>query len=95
MMPMTARRDTLPHRDSGSPHEHVVQWAVGNGSATAFWLTRNPKRLDDLMVFVNGALKRPAEKGTANDYTFVPGSNKVTFAAAPTNLHPIAFVMVI
>jgi hypothetical protein len=52
-------------------------------------------------VFVNGALKRPDEPGTAHDYKlrgFTAGydgdKNAVKFAAAPGAGQAIAFIMV-
>lgn len=89
------RRDALPHRDSAPPHEHVTQWAVGDASEDTFFLTRNPLRQDDLQVFVAGALMRPDEKGTANDYAFTPGQNRVVFTSAPGSGADICFRMTI
>lgn len=75
-------------------------WAVGDGSTTEFALPKTVARIDDLVVAVNGANMRPADKGTAHDYKirgFTPGyvgdKNKVKFTSAPTAGQNIHFII--
>lgn len=65
-------------------------WATGNGATTEFALGKTVKRVEDLLVFVDGKLQRPAENGTAHQYSvrgLTPGydgdKNMVKFTAAP------------
>ena len=73
-------------------HRHYAVWLTGT-AATEYDLGKTVLRLDDVIVFVSGALKRPADRGTANDYAIrgiTPGypgdSNRVKFVAAPNGL---------
>lgn len=73
-------------------HRHYQVWVTGT-AATEYDLTKTVLRPDDLLVFVSGALKRPAAHGTTNDYAIrglTPGypgdSNRVKFAVAPNGL---------
>lgn len=66
-----------PHRE----HTHHTQWATGTGAQTVFYLERTPRREGSLRVTVAGLLLRPADRGTAYNYSI--DDNKVTFVAAP------------
>lgn len=70
-------------------HSQNTQWEVGDGAKTLFFLAKKPRNADGLLVFVGGALKRPADRGTAYDYTL--SDNRVTFAVAPGAAVNIAF----
>ena len=82
-------------------HKHYTFWTEGDGSTTEFPLEVTVLRLDDVEVFLGGALQQPADRGTANDYAvrgLTPGysgdSNRVRFASAPGNGVAIAFRVV-
>lgn len=73
-------------------HRHYQQWLTGT-AAVEYALDRTVLRIDDLFVFVSGALKRPSAAGTAFDYQvrgLTPGyagdSNRVKFSVAPNGL---------
>lgn len=60
-----------------------VLWYTGDAVKTLFKAPKLARRIDDLMVFVNGALKRPKDKATAYDFSFDATKGMVTFTAAP------------
>lgn len=73
-------------------HKHYTLWVTGT-VATEYDIGKTILRVDDLLVFVSGALQRPALNGTANDYAvrgLTPGyggdSNRVKFTVAPNGL---------
>lgn len=81
-------------------HQQYVAWAVGDGAKTEFPLPRDVTRLDDLLVFVAGLLKRPDEPGTAHDYavrgltpSYSGDKNYVKFAVAPAALAAVSFIL--
>lgn len=50
-------------------HTHYSLWFVGDGATTEFRLEKTVGRVDDVAVYVDGVRQRPAEKGTAYDYS--------------------------
>jgi hypothetical protein len=81
-------------------HRRYVAWATGDGVKLEFALPKNVKRLDDLLVFVGGVLKRPDEPGTVHHYAvrgLTPGyagdANMVKLAAAPAVAVDLAFIV--
>lgn len=84
----------------GMAHRHYQDWATGDGVAVEFPLTHTVLRGDDVQVYLNGAIKRPAAGGVAHDYAIrgitagYPGdSNRIKFAAAPGGGATILFVV--
>lgn len=81
-------------------HRRYVAWATGDGVKTEFPLPKSVLRLDELLVCVGGALKRPADAGVAHDYAvrgltagYAGDKNFVKFAAAPAAAADIAFIL--
>lgn len=81
-------------------HQQYQAWAVGDGATVEFALPKNVTRLDDLIVAVAGANKRPSDKGTAYDYKvrgITPGydgdKNMVKFTVAPIAASSIHFIV--
>lgn len=82
-------------------HRHYVQWATGDASETEFALEWSVGRIDEISVFVSGALMRPSDRGTAYDYAvrgitagYDGDANRVRFTVAPGNNENIAFFLV-
>lgn len=80
-------------------HRHYQQWETGT-AATEYALGVTVLRLEDVWVFVDGALMRPSDRGTAHDYAvrgLTPGyegdSNRVKFSVAPNGLD-VCFLVV-
>ena len=87
-------------------HQHKQDWQLGDGAKTEFFLAHTVLTADNLLVFVSGALKRPADQNNVRDYRIrgvhantpissgaYPGdSNAVTFTAAPGNNVSVCFV---
>lgn len=85
---------------NGMIHRHYIGWQVGTGAQTEFPLPRTVLNVNDVLVFVAGALKRPYSPGVAHDYrirglsdpTTYPGdSNYIKFAVAPALNADIGF----
>lgn len=94
-------RGRSPIELNGMAHRHYQAWAVGDGTTTEFALPVTVLREQDVMVFVGGALMRPASRGTAYDYAvrgltagYAGDTNRVKFTAAPGNGVAIAFALV-
>lgn len=93
-------RSGLPQEQLNNlAHRRYVTWASGDGATTQFALPKNVARLDDLLVFVAGLLKRPSAQGTSHDYDvrgvtagYSGDPNRVRFAVAPANGAAIAFI---
>jgi hypothetical protein len=71
-------------------HRHFITWLTGDGVKTEFFLPKAVQRLDDLIVSIGGAIKRPSAAGVVFDYDvrgITPGypgeRNAIRFAAAP------------
>lgn len=86
---------------NGMAHRHHAQWATGDGMEDEFALNVTVSRLDDLQVFVGGALMRPDERGTTHDYAvrgLTPGyngdTNRVRFTVPPSGGADIAFLVI-
>lgn len=62
-------------------HQHYQEWFTGDGVKTRFALAKTPRDATQIHVFVAGLRKRPAERGTAFDFS-IAGSVLV-FVAAP------------
>ncbi len=62
------RTEATKDRAGARLHQHYQLWFVGDGATTEFRLTKTYGRFDDVMVFVNGSVKRPDVPGTAYDY---------------------------
>lgn len=80
-------------------HRQYVTAAAGDGVKTEFALPKNVLRLDDLLVFVAGLVKRSADAGAARDYKvrglsggYSGEANFVKFTAAPANGADILFI---
>ena len=85
-------KDPTSDRTGQRLHQHYDYWFVGDGAKTQFLLTRAFTRADDVLVFVDGAVKRPDLAGTAYDYAlrgvtagYNGDKNAVKFAVAPPN----------
>ncbi len=94
-------RGRTPETLNAMAHRHYQAWAVGDGTTTEFPLPVTVLRAQDLMVFVGGALMRPANRGTAYDYAvrgLTPGyagdSNRVKFVVAPVDGIDLTFWLV-
>lgn len=70
-------------------HTHWDQWTAGDGTTTVYHLSKTPTNLH---VFISGLLKRPADRGTAHDYSL--SGSTVTFTVAPGNGVDILFAQV-
>lgn len=69
-------------------HTHTIQWFTGDGTTTVFHLAKTPQNASQLMVFVDGQLKRPSDRGTIHDYTL--SGSAVTLASAPASGKAVA-----
>lgn len=85
---------------NGMIHRHHIGWQVGDGVTTQFPLPRTVLNVNDVLVFVGGALMRPYAPGVAHDYrirglsdpaTYAGDSNYIKFTVAPGNLVNIGF----
>jgi hypothetical protein len=75
-------------------HQHYQQWATGDGVKTRFALTKTPRDVTQIAVYVAGLRKRPAERGVAFDFSLVNGNGVVLFVAAPAAAANICFDVV-
>jgi len=80
-------------------HRHYRQDFTGT-AATEYPLAHTVLRIEDVLVYVSGALKVPADRGTAHDYSvrgltagYAGDSNMIKFAAAPNGL-AVTFLLV-
>ena len=92
-------KDRTPDQVAGMSHRHTTTWATGDGATVEFPLKTQVLRADDVVVTVDGALKRPRDQTGAFDYTvrgFFPAvydgdKNRVKFTVAPAAGKNIAF----
>lgn len=82
-------------------HSHYAEWFTGDGAKVEFLLTRSIGRVEDVMVFVDGAIKRPDKDGTAYDYKirghtsgYAGDKNAIKFAVAPANTKNVAVLII-
>lgn len=94
-------RGRSPEQLNGMAHKHYQAWSVGDGSTTEFPLPVTIGREQDVMVFVGGALMRPASRGTGYDYEvrgltggWAGDTNRVRFVNAPALNADITFWLV-
>lgn len=95
------RSDTTAERAAGRRHTHYAQWFVGDGVKTEFLLSRTIQRVEDVMVTVDGLVKRPYENGTAYDYQvrghtagYGGEKNAIKFAVAPANTKNVGVFLI-
>lgn len=80
-VPSTAQSANQGDQPRQRTHQHRQTWFTGNGTKTTFALPYTPRDLTQVAVYVAGLRKRPADKGTAFDFT-ITGSQLI-FAVAP------------
>lgn len=75
---------------NGMAHKHYRQLHSGDGATTEFDIGGTVGRVEDIMVFVAGALQRAKDGATAYDYSvrglsagYDGDTNRIKFAAAP------------
>lgn len=67
----------LPSRS----HEHRQVWFTGDGTTTQYALDWTPRDVSQIAVYVAGARQRPADRGTAYDFSLT--GSTITFSSAP------------
>lgn len=87
-------------------HQHKPDWQTATAGQTEFFLKRTVLNSDNLLVYVEGLLKRPADSSSARDYrirgihkdtpasaTAYPGdSNAVLFTSGLSNGDAVCFL---
>lgn len=80
-LPVTGRSANQGHQPLTRSHVHAQEWFTGDGTKTVFALSFTPRDTSQLAVYVGGARLRPADRGTAYDFTI--DGTKLVLTAAP------------
>jgi hypothetical protein len=88
-IPQTTRSANQGAQSQARTHQHYQDWATGDGVKTLYFLTKTPRDVSQLAVYVNGARKRPKDRATAYDFSL--SSNNVLFVVAPPNGQYVCF----
>lgn len=82
-IPVAGKIGDDPSQARNRTHQHFTNWFTGDGSKTRFALSFTPRDVSQVMAYVDGLRKRPADRGTA--YDFLIDGSVIVFTVAPAN----------